>query len=220
MNHPNPRALELALVQRARSGDRSAERELIRTLTPIIRGAAGRTMRRFTGRLSAADVDDVTQTVLVGLFTSGDGALSRWDPERGLGLSGFVSLVATRETISIFRNRRRRAQAEVPTQREALDETPDAGVEPEAAASARWTITALLERVRGRVSARGGQLFDLLFLEQRSPEEIAALTGIALPGIYTWSSRLSRLGREVAAELESDTPVVERRPAVLRARAA
>ena len=210
MNDPNPRVLDRALIQRASAGDAHAERALIQALTPIIRASVGRTIRRCTGRAGAADVDDVTQSVLLSLFACSGGAMARWDPDRGLGLSGFVSLVASHETVSILRGRRRRAWAEVPTQREALDQSPAVAVEPEAAASARRMVAAVVERVRGRVSARGGQLFDLLFLEQHSPEDIAALTGLGLPAIYTWSSRLSRLGREVAAELESDVPAANR----------
>ena len=63
-------------------------------------------------------------------------------------------------------------------------------------------MAAVIDRVRARVSERGRRIFDLLFLEERAPEDVCAMTGLRLPAVYTWSSRLSSLGREIAAQLE------------------
>jgi RNA polymerase sigma-70 factor (ECF subfamily) len=207
VNELSSQALSGAWSRRAATSDPLAERELIRALTPIIRASVARTMRRFASRRREIDqeVEDVTQGVLLVLFVKDGGrALSRWDPDRGLALEGFVALLAAHETASILRNRRRSPWTEEPMATEALDENPTAAAGPEAAASSRRMIAAVVDRVRARVSARGGQVFDLLFLEGHPPEDISALTGLGLPAVYTWSSRLSRLGRQIAAELEGE----------------
>lgn len=209
MNHPSKPELTRATIDRAASGDLQAKRELISALTPIIRASVARTMRRFASmrREVGQEVEDVTQSVLLVLFAKDGGrALERWDPDRGLALESFVHMLAAHQTVSILRNRRQNPWTEEPTQAEDLDETPASAVGPEAAAGSRRMIAALVDRVRARVSARGGQLFELLFLEGHPPEDISALTGLDLPAIYTWSSRLSRLGRQIAAELDSDPP--------------
>jgi RNA polymerase sigma-70 factor (ECF subfamily) len=113
-----------------------------------------------------------------------------------------VALLAAHETANILRRRRRNPWTEEPTQTEALDESPSSAAGPEVAAGTRRLMAAVVEGVRARVSARGRRIFDLLFLEERAPEDVCALTGLRLPAVYTWSSRLSHLGREVAAQME------------------
>ena len=220
MNDPSRQNLVLAWTRSAGGGDLQAERELVQALTPVIRASVLRTMRRFASRRRAVEqeVEDLTQGVLLVLFARDGGrAIARWDPDRGLALDGFVALLAAHETAAILRSRRRSPWTEEPTQAEALDANAAAAVGPEAAASGRRMIAAVIERVRARVSDRGGELFDLLFLEGRAPEDISALTGLALPVVYAWSSRLSRVGREVAAELEAEPrPAPARRGARAR----
>jgi RNA polymerase sigma-70 factor (ECF subfamily) len=207
VNDTSRQALHRAWTQHVGSGDAQAERELIRALTPVIQASVARTLRRRAslGRRVGQEVEDVTQSVLLSLFAAaGERPLSRWDPARGLDLPGFVALLAARETASILRTRRRNPWTEEPTQAEALEQSPSSAAGPETAAGTRRMTIAVVDRVRARLSERGRRIFDLLFLEERAPEDVCALTGLRLPAVYTWSSRLSQLGREIAAQLERE----------------
>jgi len=210
--------LSLALVRRAIDGDRQAVRQLVDALTPVIQIRVARALRRWRraawGRDVRQEVEDLTQSVFLALFANGGQALRRWEPERGLSLPAFVGLLADHEITSILRSRRRSPWTEDPTADEDLDEGArvDAGRGPELAALSRETLRALVDRLREKLSDRGLELFYLLFVEERSTEEVCAAAGLTPDAVYAWRSRLARLTRQIAADLLSETEGPERRP--------
>ncbi len=186
-------------------------RQLVTLLTPIIRTAVVSVLVRSTGsgrRAPRQEVEDVTQSVLLALFADRGQVLQQWDPERGLALEGFVALLAKRETYSLLRSRRRSPWTEQPTMLEDLDQNAVARMGPESETISRDMLTNLAEAVRTRMSAKGAELFQLMFMRGLPPEEVATLTNMTLEAVYAWKSRLTRQVKEILSELGKPPPTV------------
>lgn len=208
--------LSVALVQQAIGGDRQAVRRLVDALAPVIQMRVAKALRRWRraagGRDLRQEVEDLTQSVFLSLFANGGQALRRWDPARGLSLPGFVGMLADHEIASILRSRRRSPWTEDPTEDEELDDGARADGGPEVATLSRETLRTLVDRLRDKLSDRGLELFYLLFVEERSTEEVCAIAGLTPDAVYAWRSRLGRLTRQIAAELMSETEGPDRNP--------
>ena len=126
----------------------------------------------------------MVQTVLLTLFTREGSALEAWDPDhrQGLGLESFVSFVAARQVDAILRCRRRNPWTEEAVVSEALDETPISRAGPETVTGSRRMLFTVAARLRARVSPLGIQVFELLFLQDRSPEDVGVALGLRTPG--------------------------------------
>ncbi|MFT3765028.1 MAG: sigma-70 family RNA polymerase sigma factor [Minicystis sp.] len=205
---PDP-ALEI--LQRAVDGDARAMRQLVRDLTPVIRAAVGWVLSRgqAPGRREARqEIEDVTQTVLLALFVDRGRVLLQWDPTRGLDLPSFVSLLARRETVSVLRSRRRSPWTEDPTQLEDLDRNAVPRMGPESEAISRDMLAALSDAVRERLSPRGAEIFELMFLQGRPAEEVVEITGLSAEAVYVWKSRLVRQLRDIFDDLGRPPPTI------------
>jgi RNA polymerase sigma-70 factor (ECF subfamily) len=159
--------------------------------------AAGRDVRQ--------EVEDLTQEIFLQLFADRGRVLRTWQPERGLTLLNFVGLVAERQATSILRSGRRSPWKEDPTLAGELDGPADTP-EPEQVTASREELRLLLGRLTEELTPLGRQLFDLLFLQDLSPEEAVHRTGLSADAIYAWRSRLRRLARRLFAELSEARP--------------
>ncbi len=201
------RASELLL--RVLEGERTAERRLVEELTPTIRASVSRELalrRRRSGRATEQEVEDITQSVLLGLFADGGRTLKKWDPARGRELKSFVGLLAQRRTVTILRCRRTSPWSEDPMLPEDLDKNPVEANGPESRAISRDMLGALLGAVRARLTARGAEIFRLLFLEGASTEDVCTQTDLSAASVYQWRRRLRLLVEEVAGELKQAPP--------------
>lgn len=201
----------VALITRAAEGDRQAMRQLVTALSPIIRTAVVSVLARNTGsgrRAPRQEVEDVTQSVLLALFAERGQVLQQWDPARGLPLEGFVSLLAKRETFSLLRSRRRSPWTESPTEVEALDQNAVPRMGPESETISRDMLASLAEAVRSKLTAKGFELFELMFMRGLPPEEVATLTSLTLEAVYAWKSRLGRQVKDILSELGKPPPTV------------
>lgn len=199
----------LALLRRAEGGDPQATHGLVTALLPIIRTSVVAVMRRRSRARRAPDqeTEDLVQSVLFSLFVKDGGrALLAWDPSRGRDLGSFASFLARREVTTILRSRRRNPWTEEPVLAESLDQRPGASVGPETLTGSRRLLLAVAARLREGLSSRGYRIFELLFLEERTPEEVSALANLEMPAVYAWRSRLSRQVRDLVAELEREAP--------------
>ena len=198
------------LVQAALSGDRAAVRALCASLAPLVQARVAKALlrRQRSGvrRAVREEVLDLTQEVFVALFEREGHLLRAWDPARGLSLPNFVGLIAEREVASILRSGVRSPY----TLDDALDE---GALEPLAAPEAveglvasRETLEKLLDALRARLSPLGLQMFRLLFVEERTIEEICQAMTMRPDAVYAWRSRLSRqavqIERDLAAEMQ------------------
>jgi DNA-directed RNA polymerase specialized sigma24 family protein len=186
-------------------------RALVDALTPVIHARVARALARRTGQSGRRDVrqelEDMTQEVFVSLFENGGKALKAWDPTRGLTLESFVGFLAERQVSCILRSGKRSPWTEDPTLDEDLERPGMATESAEPQVASREMLSLLLERLRSELSPRGMQLFFLLMVEQRPIEEIGRETQMTADALYAWRSRLGKLVRKLAAELQGETPV-------------
>ena len=212
-------AKDLELVNAALARDPCACRALLAQLAPLVRQRVAKVLLRFAARSgrapSPADVDDLAHDVFVVLFDRDGRVLKAWDPQRGLSLRNFVGLVAQREATAILRSGRRSAWAEDPTQDDV-----QLGVEdhtPERQAAAREELALVLERLRDRLSPRGLLLFEALFSDHQTIDEVCARFSMTPNAVYSFRNRLQSLVSQIRAELRgSATPAPATKPSTAR----
>jgi RNA polymerase sigma factor (sigma-70 family) len=197
------------LVRRALAGDQTALTRLVAVLTPVIQARAARTLlaRRFRlagGRDVRQEVEDLSQEVFLALFSRDAHVLRDWQAERGLSLENFVGLVAERQVLSFLRSGRRNPWKEDSsfTAEELEVETPESG--PEEAAASREHLVLLLDRLREELSPLGRRLFELLFVQERSLNEVRDASGLSADAVYAWRSRLRRLAQKLRGEMSGN----------------
>lgn len=200
------------LVARALEGDRNAARALVGILTPAIQM---RTTRVLVHRLSRTrdirqEVLDLTQQVFVHLFENGGHALRQWDPERGLSLRNYVGLIAEHQAAALFRSQRKnpwRADAVDPS---TLDHASTAQ-NPEETLASKEIVARVFTASTDALNDFGRYIFDLVFVQGLSVEEVCARTELSPGAVYAWRSRLGRLVESLAAKIASD-PASTREP--------
>jgi RNA polymerase sigma-70 factor, ECF subfamily len=202
------RMASLEDVKRALGGERVAIDELVRELSPVIQARVATALWR-RGRSSRQELEDITQEVLMELFTGEARVLAHWQPERGLSLASFVGLVAQRLVFSLLRSRRRSPFTQEPTDPSSIEASaPSSRLQPtpEGPLAARELLELLFERLHADLSPKGLEMFYRLYVWQEEPEHIARETGSKLEAIYQWRSRLKK---EVS---ELETSLLQRNP--------
>jgi DNA-directed RNA polymerase specialized sigma24 family protein len=186
------------LVQRALSGDISAQTRLVAALTPEIQWSVGKMLRRWrTGTAAARDlrqeVEDMVQEVFLEIFEDDGKVLRRWDPQR-LPLEAYIGYIARIRTAEVLRSRRS-PWREDPNPAEDLDrDSPRKN--PEEKATLRDEMQKIYLCVVAGFQAMEYHLFDLLFIRQLAPKAAVAETGKSLDAIYKWRSRLYEKARK------------------------
>lgn len=194
------------LVVRAIARDPDAVRELVRLIGPVIHGRIAKALMRrrgagARGRDVSQEIDDLTQEVFLALFENDAKALRAWAPERG-PLGAFCALIADHHVYSVFRSGKRRPWSDdldVLAEPDALE--PDAK-SPEARVASRQALDALLGRLRAELSPKGFDVFVRLYVEEQPIETVSRALGMSADALYAWRTRLSRLVRNLAAEID------------------
>ena len=92
------REFDPSVVERARSGDLEAFREIVEAFQePIYK-----TVYRLVGRRFARDVEDITQEIFVKIFR----AIDQFDPERGVKLSTWIFTFVKNHCFDVLKKRR------------------------------------------------------------------------------------------------------------------
>jgi RNA polymerase sigma-70 factor (ECF subfamily) len=195
------------LVVDALAGDEGSARRLVALLTPVVRSrAAGALMRR--GRRAGRSIDqelaDLTQEVLLCLFEQQGRRLLAWSAERGT-LESFVGLVAEREVASIMRNGRRSPWKDEPSPDDEVERQQEPRKSDDDRVASRHLLERLLDRMRERLSPQGLQMFYALYVHEQSIEVVCEEMSMQPDAVYAWRSRLARLARTLAAEIEKDS---------------
>ncbi|MAT27490.1 MAG: hypothetical protein CMN29_21460 [Sandaracinus sp.] len=192
-----------ALLSRALDGgDPAAAGELVDRLLPAVQIRVARALRRHgpRGRDARQEMQDLVQEVFARLFAEDAKVLRAWDPARGASLSTFVGVVAEREVVGILRTRKRSPFTEEATETVGRElQAPRSDV-PEARVADREAVAVLLEGLRARLSPLGFRVFELLWAEQRSVEEVCAELAMKRDAVYAWRSRIRKLARALAEE--------------------
>jgi len=212
----NPMSLQpAALISRALAADARAARELVSLLEPVIRARVARVLRRSSpGGAWHSQVADRVQDIFSALFEDRGRVLRSWEPDRGLSLENFVGLFAERRTISALRGQTVPLQESETDLEEVSDEGEGSSFFIESSLVTKELLVELLERLRLELSALGMQIFHLIYVEEKSVEEVMACTGMSVDAIYAWRSRLKRL----VSKLTLDWQTTEGRANPIRSR--
>jgi len=203
VNDPNA-----ALVARAVARDAEAVRALVKCVGPVVHGRVAKALMRRRGprgqrRDIAQEVEDLSQEVFLALFDDDARALRAWNPERG-PLGGFVALIADHQVFSIFRSGRRRPWSDDIDVLAEPDATEAEANSPETRVASKQALDTLLDRLRAELSPRGFDLFMRLYVEEQAVETVSAELGMTADAIYAWRSRLSKVVRGMAAEMNGE----------------
>lgn len=188
------------LVEAALAGVAGARRELASRLLDVVQREVALVLRRAVvsqARDPRQEVRDLVQDVLVSLFEHDGRELRRWDPERGRSLDSFVRLVARRKAARILQQRKGNPWADQPVDPSAIDDD-----ELDARADAllhqleqRDELGSVLDALYAHMSDRDLQLFDLLFVEERDPAEVAQVLSMTRGAVNAWAYRTRKLAR-------------------------
>jgi RNA polymerase sigma-70 factor (ECF subfamily) len=198
-----------ALLADTLAGQPRAARALVDLLYPVVQARVARVLLRSAGARrgnARQEVDDLTQEVFASLFEQEGRALRSWDAQRGLSLPNFVGLLAERCALSMLRSGRRTPFTSAGDEERQLDRLPEPGPGPEPAAMSRQLLELLLDRLRLALSPLGFHLFQLLYVEERAPEEVATSARMSADAVYAWRSRLRKPANHLAAELAVAAP--------------
>ena len=196
---------DAALLKLALAGDRGARRTLAdRLIDPIQREVAIALTRAAagTGQDARQEVRDLVQDVLLTLFEHGARELERWDPARGRNLESFVRLIARRRVARVLSQRRGNPWALVLVDTE-LGDSEENDTALLSRLEQRNQLETLLLALQARMDDRDHELFELLFVEERDPIEVAELVGISRGAVNAWGYRMRKLARALASRLES-----------------
>lgn len=141
----------------------------------------------------------MVQEVFLALFDHDGRILRAWDPSKGRGLTSFVKLIARHQVVAVLRSDRRCPWTEDPTPVERMklenEESPEElFVEAESA-------RRLVEALRERLSTRSMYLFEELYVEERSVDEVCSDAGMTRDALYAWRTRVKRQLRDIAEKL-------------------
>ena len=190
------------LVETALGGELPARRALAARLLRTIQCEVVAVLRRRAAaqaRDPRQEVQDMIQDVLVSLFENDGRELRRWDPARGRSLDSFVRLVARRRTARILGQRRGNPWADAPVDPQDLD-VDDGDRALVQRLEQRNALAGLLDALYEQMSARDLELFDLLFLEEMDPQEVADVMGMSRGAVNAWSYRMRKVARSLVAE--------------------
>jgi RNA polymerase sigma factor (sigma-70 family) len=185
-------------IERAHMGDRDATRVLAMRLLPVIQAAVARRLyplARARGRDPMAERDDLVSGVWVKLFENDWRVLRNFDPARGT-LEGYVTTIADRHVIAVFRVRSRDPYGEIPMTDDELEAQSDAEVGLEQRTWARGELDDLYEFLRSRLDERGLLLFHMLEVESLSIAEVCERAEMSRGALYQWRARFRRLARQ------------------------
>lgn len=196
---------DIELTKRALEGDRAAQRELATRLLDGVQREVAQCLLRFAGasrRDPRQEVRDLVQDVLVSLFVNDAKELRRWDPDRGRTLDSFVRLVARRRVARVLGQRRGNPWADAPTAPADLDGRDEAALTQRL--EERAELDAVLLALYERMTDRDHELFDLLFVQEQDPDDVARTLEMTRGAVNAWSYRLRKQARGIAEGLAEE----------------
>ena len=108
------------------------------------------------------------------------------------------------QVLAVLRSRCKNPWLDEPVAPEDLDAAAESERGPERIAASKEALAAVLEALRARLSDQGLAMFQWLYVEERSVDEVCALAETSESAVYAWRSRLGKLVRQIAGEVLSD----------------
>jgi RNA polymerase sigma-70 factor (ECF subfamily) len=189
------------LVQDALAGDPPSRRRLATRLLGTIQREVVAVLRRSAAvqlRDPRQEAQEMTQEVLVTLFERSGQELRRWDPQRGRSLDSFVRLVARRKVARILGQRRGNPWANEPVDPQVLEDDEEGDGLLLRQLEQRNLLARVLDLVYADMSPRDLELFQLLFVDEHEPQEVADALGMSRGAVNAWCYRTRKLVRNIA----------------------
>lgn len=194
----------LQLIKLVVTGDRLSIRELIKRLTPTIQASAAQTLSLFDSKIEPththAELADYCQDIFMHLFENNCKVLMTWDPDKGMTLKSFISLITKRRVISSLRSHKKTNFLDENIINERLDslKTPN-----EQSRHSNYNfVVHLIRALKKTISEQGYEIFVLLFLYEQSIDEISQTTGLSKNSIYVWKNRIRNQAKNITKEWE------------------
>lgn len=186
---------DTALVEAALGGEPGARRRLANRLLTSVHREVSITLARWSRSERAAEerVRDLTQDVFVTLFENGGRELRRWDPQRGRTLDSFVRLVARRRCARLL-DRELRRHGEQTAEHVIIGD--DSLVER---LRHRDALRDVLRALYAQMSTRDMALFELLFVQEFAPDEVARRMNMTRGAVNAWAYRTRKQAAKLAA---------------------
>lgn len=128
--------------------------------------------------------DDLVSEVIVYLYRNDARVLRQWDPSRA-ALKGYLNMIASRLVHRALAAER----ASLPLE-ELGPEAEAARGDLEAELAYRAGLERLVDYLHDHGSAKDLSRFRALFVDGKSPAEVARDEGASVPALHTWASRL------------------------------
>ena len=217
-------------LQLALEGDKAYLATFVEESAPVIQSRVARALRRRSyqaaGRQIRQEIEDLSQEVFLSLFANNAKALHSWNPEKGLSLKSFVSLVADRQIASLLRTGKTNPWTEDPTLGPELEYHAETRgdlnlsvvgtgssqhIEPEKQVASAELLRNVVERLREQLSPQGFRLFQLFCVEGRDVKEICVEMNMTAAAVYKWRERLIQLARKIQQEILSENGAISRK---------
>jgi RNA polymerase sigma-70 factor (ECF subfamily) len=189
------------LVRGVVAGDGAATRELVARLLDVVTREVGLVLLRRaapTRRDPRQERDDLAQDVLVALLADRAQELARWDPARGRSLDSFVQLITRRRVVRILSGGRGNPWSADPVAPDDIEELHEGAARDVEELEARNELASVLGQLHGHMSDRDAELFELVFVEERAPEEVCEQMSMTRAALNTWRHRLRKLAKQLA----------------------
>lgn len=173
-----------------------------------VRQAVGFSALARTGRVAAADVEDAVQQAFLTFFHNDGQVLRRWLGDAGLRtyLCRVAERVAQRHfQRALTRRGRFRLDLDEPVESgesrvERLEVEQPAHPEVEALLAERSERDRLREAILERLSEKGRQYYQWLFVDELDVTAIAELDQTNPNNVYQWKNRITRAAHDVLVE--------------------
>ncbi|MFV8756275.1 RNA polymerase sigma factor [Nannocystaceae bacterium ST9] len=199
--------LDPEAIVRALDDDRQALQALVERLLPVVQAEVGYALlreARSESRDPWQEVRDFVQEVFLSLLADRGKVLRSWDPGRGRSFDSFMRLVARRRVAAILRSGRHGSWTDQPMAGDALDLqfADELGLARQFESSD--TLERVLGRLDGRLDERSVLLFKLLYVEERSVEEVMDRADMTRDAVYAWRLRFRKLAASLAANVRNE----------------
>jgi len=196
MAERNPRTRPSLLLRVRDLGDQKSWQEFVELYGPVIL----RYLRKVG--VPQQDAPDLAQDVLRIVAQQ----IGRFEYDAGRSFRAWLRMIATHRAYRHFAREGRQPQTPGGTDHmAAIQEIPVADAEQDALIEAEWRTRRLemaMKQVRQEVTGPAWRAFELRYLEQLPPAEVAGRLGMKIGAVYTSLSRVLKRLREAVEEID------------------
>lgn len=196
MNQTLQTLTEIQLRDRLLLNDHSAWREFHRRYDRLVWLQIHRLGTAFPRSLSSADLEEIHANLYAALLSNGMHRLRYWEPGKGTKLATWIALLTTNIARDYLRAVTRRPGS---TPIESVAGTLRCELDTVALVASRQTCARLGEAVR-EMSDRDQSVLLRIYVEEASPDEVAAEMGMSVKTVYTRTHRIRHALRRRVVE--------------------